>query len=171
METGNLILQAVSAEGAILIANAAVTLTDENNNVLHQLTTDNTGHAPEISLPAPDAALTEDPHAHQKRYSLYNAVINAKGYTTAEYRGIMIFGQTTSILVINMHPAVQNERYAVEVMDIGGHALDDPQMPGQQPPQPPMPRILPEVIIPNHITVHLGNENSNAANVRVPFID
>jgi hypothetical protein len=88
----------------------------------------------------------------------------------------MIFGQFDAILVIHMHPLVIGEKAQdVEVLDVGGHALDHPIAP----PAPeaevamsvPMPRILPEVIIPNTITVHLGEWNVWAPNVRVPFIN
>lgn len=170
MGRGNLLLQVVAAAGAVLIENAAITLSDENDNVLHELTTDNTGHAPEISLAAPDKSLTEDPYTTQRRYATYNAKVRAEGYRTITYRGIMIFDQSTSIQVIEMHPMVQRGVVGDEIVEIGEHALDYPVMPEPQEPQI-TPRILPEVVIPNFITVHLGRPENPAANVRVPFLD
>jgi hypothetical protein len=171
---GNLLLQVVAADGAILIGDASVILSDENGTVLHELVTDATGHVPEITLEAPAKSLTEDPHAQQRRYSVYNAQVSADGYRPVIYKGIMIFDQSTSIQVINMHPLTENEVRDVDVVEIGFHALDDPVIPEPQPQEasmPPVSRILREVIIPNYITVHLGRPENPAPNVRVPFID
>jgi len=169
MGKGNLKLQTVAAEGAILIEGAVITLTDENDLLLYELTTDSSGHAPEISLAAPDISLTEDPFATARRYSVYNARVRADGYRTITYRGIMIFDQSTSIQVIHMHPLVQRGLQE-EIVNIGGHALDDPVIPEPQV-ETISPRILREVIIPNFVTVHLGRPENQAPNVRVPFID
>jgi len=160
----------VSAEGAILISNADVTITDDYGRMLHKMSSDNTGHAVEISLDAPDVALTEDPHATAKRYSTYTATVKAPGYNTAVYNGIMIFDQSTSIQVVDLHPALSGQPTATEVMDVGGHALDDPQTPEPQE-EPIITRVLPDVVIPEYITVHLGRPTASAPNVRVPFID
>ncbi|MCL2350455.1 MAG: hypothetical protein FWC67_03135, partial [Defluviitaleaceae bacterium] len=170
MGEGKLRLQVVAAEGAILIENAKISLMDENNVVLYELITDATGHAQEVTLSAPDEALTEDPYATQRRYSVYNARVTANGYTTITYKGIMIFGGSTSIQVIEMHPQTQRGLRSEEVVEISGHALDDPIIPEPQTASPPT-RVLKEVIIPNFITVHLGRPENQAANVRVPFID
>ena len=171
MGKGNLKLQVVSAEGAILIDAARITLTDENGMILHELTTDVTGHAPDISLEAPDIALTEDPFATARRYSVYSARVQAPGYRTVIYNGIMVFDQSTSIQVVEMHPALQRSGpQEDEIVDIGGHALDDPIVPEIQAPLPPV-RILDRVVIPNFVTVHLGRAENQAPNVRVPFID
>jgi hypothetical protein len=84
----------------------------------------------------------------------------------------MIFDDSTSIQVINMHPLMENEVRDVDVVEIGFHALDNPVMPEPQEEVPFVaPRILREVIIPDHVTVHLGRPQNPAPNVRVPFID
>lgn len=172
MGKGNLKLQVVAAEGAILIEGASITLMDENDVVLHELTTDNTGHAPEITLDAPDISLTEDPFATARRYSVYNARVQAVGYRSVLYRGIMIFDQSTSIQIIELRPALDRDSRTQddEIVDIGEHALDDPIVPEAQKPLPPV-RVLDRVVIPNFVTVHLGRMENQAPNVRVPFID
>ena len=171
MGRGNLILQVVAAEGAVLIDGANITLKDESGVVLHELITDNTGHAPEIALEAPDISLTEDPFATSRRYNVYSVRVSAAGYRTVTYNGIMVFDQSTSIQTIEMRPLLQRGGVQdEEIVDIGGHALDEPEMPEQQAPQLPV-RILDRVVIPNFITVHLGRAENQAPNVRIPFID
>jgi len=167
-------MQVVAALGAILIENATITLTDENDNVLFELVTDETGHASEVQLEAPDASLMDDPYTTERRYSVYNVRVDAVGFRPVFYTGIMIFGQSDAVLVITMHPLVEGEKPELEVVDIEGHALDDIIPPELEPEDNfrIRPRILPEVIIPNEIIVHLGEWNNwNAPNVSVPFID
>jgi len=172
MGMGRLILQVVAADGAVLIQDASVILSDENNVVLYEFTTDETGHVPEVELAAPPIELTEDPYATERRYAVYDAQVSAEGYRPVIYKGIMIFDQSTSIQVVNMHPLTENEVRDVEIVEIGYHALDDPVEPEQQPADAFIsPRILREVVIPNNIVVHLGRPENPAANVRVPFID
>ena len=188
MGKGNLRIQTVAAEGAILVGQASITVTDENNHVLYELTTDNTGHAPEISLEAPDISLTEEPYTARRRYALYNVTARAEGYRTAVYKGVMIFDTSTSILTINLEPLASGETQDVITYNIGGHALDDRNPPETQE-EASLPnsqaftevhsqegrsvsaQLLWEVTIPNFITVHLGRPEVYATNVRVPFID
>ncbi|MDR2168212.1 MAG: peptidoglycan-binding protein [Clostridiales bacterium] len=172
MGKGNLKLQVVAAEGAELIAGATIILTDENDNIMFKLQTDETGHAPEVSLPAPDIALTEDPFATSPRFAEYTARVQASGFKTATYRGIMVFDQSTSIQVITLHPLTEGAGEESETVDIGFHALDDPVMPEPQYEFEQLPPRVPrEVVIPNHISVHLGRPETPSTIVRVPFID
>ncbi|MCL2619497.1 MAG: peptidoglycan-binding protein [Defluviitaleaceae bacterium] len=170
MGRGILRLQVVSAEGAILISNAEVTITDHHGTVLHRLNTDNTGHIAEIELEAPDISLTEDPHAKHQRYTCYNITVKAPGYNTAIYNGVMIFDQSTSVQVIELHPILDGRPPETEVMEVAGHALCHPELPEPQD-DPPSSRILRDVVIPQYITVHLGRPTVSAPNVRVPFIE
>ncbi|MCL2171836.1 MAG: hypothetical protein FWB71_06725, partial [Defluviitaleaceae bacterium] len=147
-----------------------VIISDEHGRVLHEYTTDATGHIPDIELAAPSIALTEDPHAQSPRYAVYTAQVLAEGWRPMTYNGIMIFDQSTSIQVIELHPEIEGEESNPEFMEIAGHALDNPTMPEPQI-EPILPRILSEVIMPNFITVHLGRPENWAPNVRVPFVD
>ncbi|MCL2168766.1 MAG: carboxypeptidase-like regulatory domain-containing protein [Defluviitaleaceae bacterium] len=172
MGKGKLVLQVVAAEGAVIIPNATVTISDNAGMQMLRLTTDNTGHIPEISLDAPPIALTEDPYATSPRYSKYTAKVEAPGFKTAIYHGIMIFDQSTSIQVINMHPLEEGQSHGTEEFDIGYHALDDPVYPEPEyEPEAIDPRVLKEVVIPNTILVHLGRPERPSQIVRVPFID
>jgi len=167
---GILRLQVVSAAGAILVNNAEITITDPNGRVIHRLTTDESGHAMEIELETPCGSLTEDPNAVDLRYCTYSATVKAQGYNTVVLNGIMIFDKSTSIQVVELHPSLAGQPPEVEIIDISGHALDHPQPPEPEG-DPPLLRLLPDVVIPQFITVHLGRRTATAANVRVPFIE
>jgi hypothetical protein len=169
--TGYLKVNTVAAGGAILIGNASVLITDDKDNTIHDLTTSETGNAPEVQLEAPDKWHLEDPHAPFPHYGSYRAYVRAEGYRDKMLEGVMIFDTTTSFLTVEMEPLFDAEVQEPVFMDIGGHALDNPEPPSPMANEPTiMPRILPEVIIPNNITVHLGQWNASAPNVRVPFI-
>jgi len=169
---GKLLIQVVAADGGTLIGGATISLTNEAGERVYELTTDSTGHAPEITLDTPCSSLCENPHADERRFAVFNARVQAAGYRTITYRGIMVFGESTSIQVIEMHPVILNERDfdTEEFVDIEGHALCHPEMPEPQTDPPPL-RVLPRVVIPNFVTVHLGRPTVAAQNVRVPFID
>lgn len=172
MGKGILRLQVVSAEGAILIGGAQVTISDHYGLVLHRLNTDKTGHIIEVELAAPSIQLTEDPHATHQRFACYNVVATAPGFNTAIYNGVMIFDKSKSIQVIELHPILEGRPPETEVLEVAGHALCHPLEPkeaGTDP--PPSPRVLRDVVIPQYVTVHLDRPTVPAANVRVPFID
>ena len=189
MGKGYLAIQTVTAGGAVNVANASITIADKNNQVLYELRTNNIGFAPVVELEAPDKWHLEDPYAPGPRYSLYNVLVRAPGYTTVSYEGVMIFDTTTTVLKVVMDPVVLGQENAVQRIYVGGHNLDwtaepdeDPVSPVQEadpvspvqlqdPIQVITPRLLREVAIPNFITVHLGRHTATAPNVRVPFID
>jgi len=172
MGKGTLVLQIVAADGAILIEDAQVTLTSEFGRNMFDSRTNRAGHVTEVTLDAPSVALTQDPYATTRRYSSYTATIAAAGYKTAIVRGIMIFDQTSSIQIINLHPLEEGQTEGVEISDIAYHALDDPTIPEPQyEPEALDPRPLMDVVIPNTISVHLGRLERPAQIVRVPFIE
>jgi hypothetical protein len=171
---GYLQIKTVTANGAVLVGNVAITVTNGNKQVLHELTTDEYGNAPPIELDAPEKALMEDPNATEPPYYEYHLQVNAEGFTTLDYEGVMIFDTVTSILQIEMNPLVIGQEHAVINRHIGGHKLYERETPQQLESEQtigPMPRILPEVTIPNFIRVHLGRETANVPNVSVSFIN
>ena len=178
MGKGFLQIQTVTANGAVLVGDVSITIADENNQVIYELSTDETGNAPEIALEAPDRRHMEDPEAPGPRFGVYSLLARAPGYTAAEYEGVMIFDTTTSILKIEMDPLVLGQEQAVKRVNIGGHKLYETEAPQQvQEPETEdgfigiAPRILPEVTIPNFIRVHLGRMETPSAVVSVPFME
>ncbi|MCL1918132.1 MAG: peptidoglycan-binding protein [Peptococcaceae bacterium] len=124
MGKGFLRIQTVTNNGTVAICGASVTLSDEHNQVLHELSTDEFGNAPEVELEAPDKWHTEDPFAPGPRCSTYNASVRADGYITVIYSGVMIFDTSTSLLKVEMDPSVPGQENSVKYITIGGHKLD-----------------------------------------------
>ena len=132
MGRGFLKIQTVTESGAILVNRTAVTITDENNNTLYNVYTDENGNAPDISLEAPDIIHNEEMHKMQgPHYAKYNVLCQADGYRPVKYEGVMIFSTSTSVLTIELEPAAANSEAAQEVKRIivSGHALDRPVEP------------------------------------------
>ena len=176
MGKGYLRMQTATANGAVLVGNVLLTITNEDNQFVYELRTDELGFAPEVMLDAPDPWHTEDPDAPGAPFSMYNLLVQAPGYTTVMYEGLMIFGSSTSILEINLEPVVIGMEQAVKHIFIGGHKLydteDQQQVNGElQQKMGVMPRILPEVTIPSFIRVHLTRIEVPSTPVTVPFID
>jgi hypothetical protein len=174
--TGYLSIQTVTAYGAVIVRDVSITVLDEHNATLFEFNTDEFGHAPDVPLEAPDKWLTEDPETNEPRYSMYKVIARAHGYTTLEYDGVMIWDTSTSILKIEMEPLPENPDGHMRYYYIGGHKLDDPEEKQQielneEEPERIMPRVLPEVVIPNFIRVHLGRMENPSRIVSVPFIE
>ena len=175
MGKGFLRIQTATANGAIMVGNVLLTITNENNEFVYELRTDELGMAPDVLLDAPDEWYTEDPNAPGPPFTMYNLLVRAPGYTTMMYEGIMIFGSSTSIMNVNLEPVVIGQEQAVKHIYVGGHKLynteGEQQVDGEKQQKAPMPRILPEVTIPNFIRVHLTRIEVPSTPVTVPFIE
>ncbi|MCL2703119.1 MAG: peptidoglycan-binding protein [Defluviitaleaceae bacterium] len=176
MGKGFLRIQTVTANGAIIVPGASITIMDENGQKLYELTTDETGHAPEVALDAPEKSYMEEPDPPARSYYTYKILVKAKGFTPVAYEGVMIFDTVTSILKVELDPIVPGHEDEVLHYEINGHKLDQPVSPFQQVDPPPLDGginalVLPEVTIPNFIRVHLGRMERPSTIVSVPFID
>jgi len=181
---GFLKIQTVTLNGAVAVDHAKITITDENNILMYELVTDEFGHAPKVELETIDKQYTDNPDYPGCRYKMYNVQAKKHGYTPVWLDGVMILDTSTSLLKVDMDPvALINESYA-EHKYIGGHKLDYPVDQNQQVNQEEQQKmqeiqeldisshILPEVIIPNFIRVHLGREeNTSARTVNVSYTD
>ena len=173
MGRGYLSVKTVTANGADFVSDASITVKDENNNILYELTTGEFGYAPEIALDAPDKSYMENPNPTRPPYNLYKVDVRAPGYTSVVHEGVMIFDDTTSILVVDLTPIVIGQENAVKYFGAESHKLYDTETHQQvlEPETFLLPRILPEVTIPSTIRVHLGRREVPSPIVSVPFID
>jgi len=171
MGTGFLQVLTTTAGGALPVANAKITIFN-GDNILYELVTDENGIGKTVPLEAPSVELTTDPNYDGIPYSICDVKAEAVGFATAIVHGVEILDTETSILPIDMTPALENGQvhdYYTPPHNLvapGDRRMDRPiETPGSL-----SPRVLSEVIIPEFITVHLGRpDNPNARNVRVPF--
>ena len=168
MGTGYLVVAAMAAIGAIPIKGAEVTVLHDGR-IIHRLTTDESGQTASVRLEAPDKALSLDVDYFEAPYSEWDVKVVAPGFVTTIVRNVEVLDTETTILPVNLEPLMENGQE---------HEIILPPHKQVQPPverhieydtSPIRPAILPEVIVPEFITVHLGRPDQPARNVRVPF--
>ncbi|MBQ3063680.1 MAG: hypothetical protein IJC99_02610 [Clostridia bacterium] len=107
--TGYLVVQATTANGAIPLEGAAVTISARANgqDVLYELTTGRDGKTPRVSLPAPSRADSQRP-GDQPVSSAYHIAVALAGYQKTEYSEVPIFDGIISIQQANLIPVPDN---------------------------------------------------------------
>ncbi len=172
--TGTLVVSVTTAEQAVPIPNAKVTIMDKNGNTLYNLVTDDAGNTQRVSLYTPDMNLTLDPNYTGPAYAEYIVDVNAQGYTPTEIESVQIYDTISSVLPVNLKP-LPRSGYSLDMRDVieipENSLLSEERFIGGIPDPNVEPRVLKSVVIPEYVTVHLGTPDSDAANVRVKFID
>jgi len=157
-------------------------LIKQNGNILYRLSTDENGITKDIPLdapdiPSPDVSLQPPPRA------LYDVEVTADGFKTETVGGVQIFDGITSVLPVQMIPAVPDapDNNAVEIEIPYGHGADmDRNNTGGDIFQQELSfggvntAELPtanEIAMPQYVVVHLGSPNAVAPDVRVSFKD
>lgn len=140
----------------------------------YYLTTDSSGNTGFIRLETPNVSLTENPESFQTPYTSVDVYVEAEGFFPVRVRNVQVFGETQSILPVNMLPKSSGYINLVDgVMDftIPSNHLLSSETHGMRGPgiQLSEPLISEDIYIPNTITVHLGTPASEAQNVTVPF--
>ena len=171
MAIGYLMIQTRIANDAIPLEGVQIRILDDQGNRIYDLTTDENGETPMISLETVDASLSLDPNYAGTPYVGYDVLAQLQGFQSLYVAGIPIYEMQTAILPLTLIPMQELQRGG-EVMRI---TLEKPAASRQGPhlQQRPIaePYVLRQVVIPNRITVHLGNPTSSASNVQVSFPD
>lgn len=176
MGKGYLKVQTHAGEDALPVANAEVIIKDLAGNIIERLVTNSVGETPEVTLPAPDADHTLDPYDEGPYYTRYDVEVNMKmGFYKVLVHGVSIYDGVVSILPVEMHPlpldvpsGIDEYFIPVPAIQTDAHKL---MAAGTDEGIRQEPLVLRDVIIPDYITVHLGNPTSSAENVRVKFTD
>lgn len=177
IDKGQLQISAVSTDGNIPINDATIEIspTGEPENVIEQLTTDNSGNSETIDLDAPPLEYSLSPGDNQP-YSEYNLKITAPGYDEVLISGIQILSGQLGLSNVRMTPTVR-ETAPYNPLVIGAHTLWK-----LYPPKIAEPEIkdiaetgeivLSRVVVPETIIVHAGPPtDSSAPNYYVPYRD
>ena len=178
MGIGLLRINVTTGNGALAIANANVQIYTPDGRLLYETITDANGTTQEFSVEAPDVSLTLDPNYGQPAYSTVNVVVRAPGFVTQHISGVEIVDTQNSILPVNMRPLtneqnpITDEYIDIPTIGILQNAPYDKVGVTDSQPLNAVARVLPDVLIPDYITVHLGTPaNTAAKNVRVRFSD
>lgn len=158
-----------------------------------ELITDISGETDVIDLPTPPTALSQSPSdaSGLAPYSLWEVKVEAPGRKTVTIKGVQVFPEITSIQKVilekeqqqlsmfrNISNISDKEKSLPTLIHIGAHVLHgsyEKKELEESEKEMPMPnsmfRVLPEVIVPDKIVVHIGNPDSTGPNYEVSFRD
>ena len=170
MGSGTLRFEIRTANGDLPVKGADIRISDSTGSILYRQNSDSGGLAEAATLSAPDGNLAQEPDFTGPVFGSYNVEVSAPGFRTVKVEGVQIFDGVDSVLPVIMHPlTASGTKNLPQTITIMPNALKDPT-PRQQVTEPPNPRVLREVIIPDFIRVKLGRPDSHALVERVPFI-
>lgn len=169
MAIGYLQIQARTAQDAIPLKNANVWILDNSGNTLYHLVTDESGETQTVALETLDGSLSQNPDYIGTPYINYSVIVEADGFDEVSVSEIPIFDGETAVLPVALTPFLDAAPPVTENINIGEPAITSLQH--SQEGDSSDVRILRQVVIPDPITVHLGAPSSQAANVKVPFLD
>jgi hypothetical protein len=153
-------------------ARVRISVPNDPDTILEELTTDINGLTDYIPLPAPPIELSQEPSLIQP-YSNYNLQILAPGYETEYVSDVEILPNVTALQETTLNPTLEP---AASTFVIPPHTLF-----GDYPPKIPENEIKPtgetgeivlsRVVIPEFVIVHEGPPASSATNHYVRFQD
>ena len=172
MAAGILRIHSYAARRSAPMAGVSVTVTGEGFTVSR--VTGEDGLAADIEIEAPACSLSLDENnTTEQPYAVCDLVAEKLGYRPVRIEGVQIFSGQATLAHLEMTPA--NARIVEEDAPVvipphllfsgGGGSGSAPDTPAGN------ARVLSSVVIPTHITVHLGRPNESARNVTVSFRD
>ena len=170
MATGILRIQAFAARQSAPVEGVMVNIVGDGFTAARM--TDAEGNAADVTLTAPDCALSlEEDNTTRLPYAVCSLTASKAGYRTVRIQGIQVFAGQVTLAQPEMIPETEEGR------DVEDPPIVIPPHPlfaggggsGRSPADPCAPRVLDRVIIPKNITVHLGKPAASARNVTVSF--
>ncbi len=138
------------------------------------LVTGGDGKSSVVRIGAPDAEFSFVEALDEYAYSLVDVYVEADGFVPVFVRGVQIFPSLQSELPLNLEPDVSLfprgyvQRYTVPDNAVVSAPLRIREFNESE----ITTDVLPEVVIPENIVVHLGTPSNNAAeNLTVPFTE
>ena len=106
---GSLRIRVLTADGALPVEGAAVTVTGadrQSAELLQRIDTDQSGNTVMLSLPAPPArgSLTPNGNGGARPFALYDVRVTRDGYYDHESRGVPVFDGVASLLPVALLP-------------------------------------------------------------------
>ena len=170
MATGILRIQAFAARQSAPVEGVTVNIVGDGFTAARM--TDAEGNAADVTLTAPDCALSlEEDNTTRLPYAVCSLTASKAGYRTVRIQGIQVFAGQVTLAQPEMIPETEEGR------DVEDPPIVIPPHPlfvggggsGRAPADPCAPRVMDRVIIPKNITVHLGKPAASARNVTVSF--
>lgn len=173
MAIGYLTMQARTAHEALPLPDVQISVLDDEQNRIYELTTDENGETRRVSLETMDKSYSQNENFTGTPFVTYNVLAQAEGFDSVYVTDIPIFdGESAHLPLVLVPMQGQRDRMQTEIM-VGAPAVS---MEGEREPEGPFrsgesSQVLRQVAIPNPITVHLGTPDSAASNVQVSFPD
>lgn len=108
--TGFLVVQVTTAESAIPLQGAAVTIRrsdGKENSVLYELRSGRDGRTERVGLSAPPRSNSQRPST-ERPYAMYNIEVKLDNYENAFYQNVPVFDGITAIQQANLVPVPEN---------------------------------------------------------------
>lgn len=103
--SGYLKVQTVSADGALPVELAVVTIYDSEGSLIASLRTDSSGLTETLALSAPPKALSQIPENNGTLpYSTYTITVSKDGFARVDDYSVPVFDGITAIQRVNMIP-------------------------------------------------------------------
>lgn len=171
MAIGYLTIQVRTANDAVPLRGAQVTVLDDQGRSVYDLVTDESGDTQTVPLETVSRDFSLEPSYTNTPYVGYRVFAQASGFNSVYISGVPIFEGETAIQPVTLVPMQQMQRSPmVEEITIEKPAVAM-QTARYQEGSTEEPRILRQVVIPDPITVHMGSPASSASNIRVSFPD
>lgn len=126
--SGALSVSTFAADSALPISDALVRIygaDEENRDIEYSTLTDIDGRSRPIILSAPSKAYSLAPGAKEKPYYSYDIYIDKNGYTSKVLRGVAVFENITTALIVNMIPKSNS---ALTDLNTESNSLENPNL-------------------------------------------
>lgn len=171
MGTGYLAVRTNIAGGALPLSGVDIHVFDTTGNELHNLISNDRGSASTVSFQTPDRELTFSPEPIELYYTPVDVLIEKEGFEKIIIRSVHIIDGETSILALNLIPLSANQSLdsITEESTVPESACFRLKKRLQET-STINPALQKMVVMPDSITVHLGQPDMPAQDVRVPFL-
>jgi len=169
MAIGYLTIQARTAHDAVPLADVHITILDDMENSIYELTTDESGETQVVPLNTVDKSFSRNQYYAGTPYVSYSVLAEKKGFHSLAIINIPIFDGETAILPLSLVPMQERQQDPLQTEISIGKPAVAMQIPRNQEGSLVAPYVLRQVVIPNPITVHLGSPDASASNVQVSF--
>ncbi len=174
MAIGYLTMQARTAHDALPLPGVQVSVLDDENNRIYELTTDANGETRRVALETMSRSYSQNENFTGTPYITYQVFAQAEGFESVSVFDIPIFDGESAVLPLVLVPMQGQGRERMQTqITVGAPAVS---MEGEREPEGffqggEAPQVLRQVAVPNPITVHLGAPDAAVSNVQVSFPD
>ena len=104
MAVGYLLIQARTAHDAVPLSGVQIRITDSDSNTLYELTTDENGETPAISLETMDKSFSQTPYYNGLPFMSYSVLAQPPGFDSLFVTDIPIYDGQTAVLPMVLTP-------------------------------------------------------------------